>query len=1041
MEFVANLFVPSLTDVGYQFYDNTGAAIGSRTTTSVAESALVSGKYIITNATVPSGAAGIYWNSSGTPSANASEDFDPRLPVIPTGTSGAIITAGSGAAQLQLDGSGSANTNLVKIVGTAVSSPATAGILDVNVKNIVNAAVSTTTAQIGVNVVKINADATAPGNLANTYNGAGYTNANAPAQQSQVANIAVTSAALNTVATANSITTGTETSGTYASTATADQVYDQITAATGTIDFYYQFSVGTAGGAATSVSWLGYLSGAANSIKVYAYNWAGTSWDQVGTIGGITGTIESSVDFDLTSAHTGAGGSAGLVRIRFQNTGLTVGVLNTDRILVGYAVVTVFPSGFLTTSFGSTVSSLTQTQVTGYAGPILTDNSTGLVSANVTKTLGTAVTLDSNNVLNVSTKYFGGALLTARDIGANVLLSSGTGAGQLSLSSGTVTLTPGSFITATLGNVLMPSNLTEILGAAVSTPATAGILDVNLKNIAGTASAGQAGYMGIDWGNVYGKTSTVSLTGTTINLVTTTTTVTNQLTAATVATGVWQDATAGDFTQAGSIGKSLFTDGVIPGASGGIATYANVNSSIGSILGTIEGATLTCNVTQWAGAGVTGMPMPAYTQPPGFLAATFPTGTVASTTNITAGTITTATNLTNAPTAGDFTAAMKASMLSTTWDSDISGHTASGTFGGALNAAGSAGDPWSTTLPGSYAPGTAGYIVGTNLNAAITSRSTYSGGDTSGTTTLLSRIPTFPTNFSTLGISSGGKISEVALVDTLTTYSGNTLQTGDAYSLLNAKIPNNIAMTGSAVWSLDASGNAIAPLSAMTTAQTTLNNIYAVTESLATSSAVSTLSANITTDFSNLQTHGDAHWATPTGFALASDMAQLISTLELVSGTTYQFTAQALANAPGAGIAPTAEENAAELLNTAVAGFEIAGTVGATIAAAGNSGDPWTTVLPGAYTGNQAGAILPTILLDMGAARVQVILPALPAGANYFILERSFDGINYTVVQTGLIGGVTFYDAGLPRGLKIWYRLVAVGGSGSTPGNPFIINT
>jgi hypothetical protein len=42
--------------------------------------------------------------------------------------------------------------------------------------------------------------------------------------------------------------------------------------------------------------------------------------------------------------------------------------------------------------------------------------------------------------------------------------------------------------------------------------------------------------------------------------------------------------------------------------------------------------------------------MATYTQPTGFLAATFP-GTVASTTNITAGTITTTTNLTNLPTA------------------------------------------------------------------------------------------------------------------------------------------------------------------------------------------------------------------------------------------------------------------------------------------------------------------------------------------------------------------------------------------------------
>lgn len=53
--------------------------------------------------------------------------------------------------------------------------------------------------------------------------------------------------------------------------------------------------------------------------------------------------------------------------------------------------------------------------------------------------------------------------------------------------------------------------------------------------------------------------------------------------------------------------------------------------------------------------------MATYTQPAGFLAATFP-ATVASPTNITAGVITTVTNVTNAPTAGDLTAAMKASV-------------------------------------------------------------------------------------------------------------------------------------------------------------------------------------------------------------------------------------------------------------------------------------------------------------------------------------------------------------------------------------------
>jgi len=59
---------------------------------------------------------------------------------------------------------------------------------------------------------------------------------------------------------------------------------------------------------------------------------------------------------------------------------------------------------------------------------------------------------------------------------------------------------------------------------------------------------------------------------------------------------------------------------------------------------------------------------------------------------------------------------------SATWDQTLASHLASGSTGAALNAAGAAGDPWSTTIPGAYGAGTAGYIVGTNVDALISSR-------------------------------------------------------------------------------------------------------------------------------------------------------------------------------------------------------------------------------------------------------------------------------------------------------------------------------
>lgn len=78
----------------------------------------------------------------------------------------------------------------------------------------------------------------------------------------------------------------------------------------------------------------------------------------------------------------------------------------------------------------------------------------------------------------------------------------------------------------------------------------------------------------------------------------TVTTVTNQLTAAQIATGVWQDATAGDFTVASSIGKSLYTTGNAPGAASGLAlvgsnmgTVSSVTGSVGSVTGAVGSVT------------------------------------------------------------------------------------------------------------------------------------------------------------------------------------------------------------------------------------------------------------------------------------------------------------------------------------------------------------------------------------------------------------------------------------------------------------------
>lgn len=63
------------------------------------------------------------------------------------------------------------------------------------------------------------------------------------------------------------------------------------------------------------------------------------------------------------------------------------------------------------------------------------------------------------------------------------------------------------------------------------------------------------------------------------------------------------------------------------------------------------------------------------------------------------------------------------------WDEPIAGHVDSGSTGEALSAAGGAGDPWITALPGAYSSGQAGFIVGTNLNATVSSRASQASID------------------------------------------------------------------------------------------------------------------------------------------------------------------------------------------------------------------------------------------------------------------------------------------------------------------------
>lgn len=84
-----------------------------------------------------------------------------------------------------------------------------------------------------------------------------------------------------------------------------------------------------------------------------------------------------------------------------------------------------------------------------------------------------------------------------------------------------------------------------------------------------------------------------------------------------------------------------------------------------------------------------------------------------------------------------------------------------------------------------------GNITG-NLSGAVGSVTGNVGGNVSGSVGSISGV-SFPSNFASLGINASGHVSRVTLCDTITTYTGNTPQTGDSYARLGAPVGASIA--------------------------------------------------------------------------------------------------------------------------------------------------------------------------------------------------------------------------------------------------------
>ena len=168
------------------------------------------------------------------------------------------------------------------------------------------------------------------------------------------------------------------------------------------------------------------------------------------------------------------------------------------------------------------------------------------------------------------------------------------------------------------------------------------------------------------------------------------------------------------------------------------------------------------------------------------------------------------TNQGNWLTATGFSTHSAADAADAVWEELISDHSGtSGSTAEALAAAGSAGDPWSTALPGAYSSGTAGYIIGTNLNATISSRmatytqptgflaATFPGtvasttnitAGTITTVTNLTNLPTIPSNWLTAAGLASDAVTEIqsglATASALSVVGSDVLTNGTVLSLM-----------------------------------------------------------------------------------------------------------------------------------------------------------------------------------------------------------------------------------------------------------------
>ncbi len=276
------------------------------------------------------------------------------------------------------------------------------------------------------------------------------------------------------------------------------------------------------------------------------------------------------------------------------------------------------------------------------------------------------------------------------------------------------------------------------------------------------------------------------------------------------------------------------------------------------------------------------------------------------------------------------------------WLEAIADHSGSaGSTAEALNAAGAAGDPWTTALPGAYGSGSAGNIIGNNLNATVSSRASQTSVDD---------LPTNAELATALGTADDAVLAAIAALNNLSQANIRTalgmasanLDTQLADLPTNSELTTALASADDAVLAAIAALNNLSQANVRTAVGLASANLDTQLSALATASALATVATYVDTEVAAIKAKTDNLPADP---ADASDIAASFSSIASSLTTLAAYVDTEVA----AILAAVDTEVAAIKAKTDSLTFTVAGKVDANIThvnetavtGTGESGDEW----------------------------------------------------------------------------------------------------